>query len=391
MTKLIVVAHQSHTLVNLRFHLITDFLKAGLKVTALAPPDQYFENARQKLNSIGVELLPLAVRNTSLNVFNDIKLFSTLKRYFRELKPDLLFFYSIKPVIFGSLAAKFSTRARVNVMFPGLGYVFTGDSYKQRLLRFLIKPLYKWLLASVDNTFFHNADDAALFLQSGLVKQNQVVLTDGSGVDTHHFAPLPYPQQLSFLFVGRLIRDKGINEFIEAARCVKQQYPEVRFLIAGGLHNNPTGLTQSALDELIQSGVVEYLGELMDIREALKQASVFVLPSYREGLPRSALEAMATARPIITTDAPGCREVVRLQQNGFLAPVKDVEHLVEFMHYFIEHPEAIAQMGAVSREIAVQRFGVSRINRIMLEAMKIFPRIENEDMDAAKNITAHPL
>ena len=198
------------------------------------------------------------------------------------------------------------------------------------------------------------------------------MLTDGSGVDTAHFAPLPYPQQAAFLFVGRLIRDKGINEFIAAARQIKQQYPQARFLIAGGLHNNPTGLTQAALEELIQSGVVEYLGELMDIREALKQASVFVLPSYREGLPRSALEAMATARPVITTDAPGCREVVRLNQNGFLAPVKNVERLVEYMRYFIEHPEAIAQMGAAGREIAVERFAVSRINKIMLEAMNIF-------------------
>ena len=163
MTKLIIVAHQSHTLVNLRFHLIRDFLQAGLQVTALAPLDQYFESAKQKLHAIGVTLKPIAVHNTSLNIFNDLRLFIKLRRYFRELKPDLLFFYSIKPVIFGSLAAKFSTSAKVNVMFPGLGYVFTGKSYKQRLLRLLIKPLYKWLLTGADKTFFHNADDADLF------------------------------------------------------------------------------------------------------------------------------------------------------------------------------------------------------------------------------------
>ncbi len=370
-TKLIILSNQSYSLVNFRYHMICDFLAAGLQVEALAPMDAYFDASQKKLAEIHVPLAAIALCNTGLNPVRDATFLARLFICFRRKKPDIAFFYTIKPVIYGCLAAKLAGIPNVYAMVSGLGYIFSGESYKQRLLRRMVIWLYRLALAHVNKVFFHNQDDADLFVRLGIVKSQQVVVTDGSGVDTEYFTPLPHPPLLTFLFVGRLIRDKGIYEFVAAAKQIKAEYPTSRFLIAGGLHDNPSALSQAALDDLIKDGTVEYLGEVADIRTALQQASVFVLPSYREGLSRAALEALATARPIITTDAPGCREVAPTAENGIKAPVHDVAALVAAMRYFAEQPERIFSMGEKSRELAVTRFSVSTINRTILESMGI--------------------
>ncbi len=369
--KIIILASQSNSLVNFRYHLIQDFLKSGLVVEALSPEDPYFLATKAKLKQINVSLTPIALRNTSLNLLKDFILCYKLTTYFRKNKPEIAFFYTIKPVIFGSLAAKFTKVPNIYAMVSGLGSVFIGDSFQKRIFQFLIKRLYKWALAGVNKVFFHNNDDADAFLTAGIVKPDQIIVTGGSGVDISYFTPLPYPEQLCFLFVGRLIRDKGINEFIAAAKQIKSEYPQARFLIAGALHHNPSSLTQAELEQLIQQGIIEYLGEVADIRTALQQASVFVLPSYREGLSRAALEALATARAIITTEAPGCREVVKPAVNGFLVPVANAEQLTEAMRQFINNPSLIPVLGRAGRELALSRFAVSTINRVILTAMGI--------------------
>lgn len=375
--KLVILSSQSQTLVNFRYHMLCDFLSAGLSVHALAPLDSYFEKTQKKLSEKGITLEAIALNNTGLNPLKDLALFCRLVSYFRKKKPDIAFFYTIKPVIFGCLAAKFSKVPKTYAMVSGLGYAFMGKSYKRRMLRFLTTHLYKRALHGVNKVFFHNQDDANLFLQLRLVKPTQIVITDGSGIDTDYFSPEPYPEQLTFIFVGRLIRDKGINEFVAAAQEIKRKHPEVRFLVAGGLHQNPTSLSRAALDSLIHEGFIEYLGELTDIRKGFEQASVLVLPSYREGLPRAALEALAMARPVITTDAPGCREVVQENSNGFLVPVENVEALVAAIRYYIDHPEAIAIMGAAGRQLAESRFAISKVNQTILKAMEL-PSLHNK-------------
>lgn len=369
--KLVILSSQSHSLANFRYHMLRDFIAADVCVNAWAPKDSYFTATKAKLDEIGVTLEPVALNNTGLNPLQDAALFFTLRRHLQREKPDMAFFYTIKPVIYGCFAAKSVKVPKIYAMISGLGYLFTGKSYKQRILRQVAIALYRRALTGIDKVFFHNSDDANLFLQLNIVKPSQSVVIGGSGVDIDYFSPLPYPATITFLFAGRLIRDKGIYEFVAAARKIKEDYPQIRFLIAGGLHDNPSALSRSALNELINDGTVEYLGEVADIRTALKQASVFVLPSYREGLSRASLEALATARPIITTDAPGCREVVPGTDNGYKVPVGDVEALVQAMYCFIQDPEKIPRMGMAGRELAVTRFSISTINRTILESMQL--------------------
>lgn len=371
MAKLIVLASNAHSLINFRFHLINHWRQSGIEVEALAPQDASFVETTEKLKKIGVPLQPVAVQNTRLNLFHDLKLLNQLKKIFLKKKPKIAFFYTIKPVIYGCIAARWAKVPQIYAMISGLGYVFNDDknNYKRRLLAFIVKKMYGYALKKTTHVFFHNRDDANLFLRLRLVTPQQIIVTDGSGVDLHYFSPMAYPEVLSFLFVGRLIRDKGIYEFIAAAKEIKRKYSHVRFLVAGGLHENPTALTEAQIEELRQSEVLEYLGEVKDIRDALQQASVFVLPSYREGLSRAALEALATARPVITTDAPGCREVANPSVNGFRVPIRAVTELIHSLTYFIENTAMIPIMGAASRALAVERFCVDKINTQILKAM----------------------
>ncbi len=371
MADLMILASYSYSLVNFRFRLIQQWRQLGMRVEALAPRDVSFAESEATLREAGVPLVAVPLQNSQLNPFKDLRLLQQLRKLFQRKKSKIVFFYTIKPVIYGCIAARWAKVPQIYAMVSGLGYVFNGEqtSYKRRLLAFLVKKMYKFALKKATKVFFHNNDDANLFLGLSLVTASQIVVTGGSGVDVQHFSALPYPKVVSFLFVGRLIRDKGIFEFVAAATEIKRKYPQIRFLVAGGLHDNPASLSEAQLQELMQGGVLEYLGEVKDIREALQAASVFVLPSYREGLSRAALEALATARPVIMTDAPGCREVVNSTVNGFMVPVRAVTELVQSMTYFIENSALIPEMGAASRALAVEQFSVEKINSDILKAM----------------------
>lgn len=226
--------------------------------------------------------------------------------------------------------------------------------------------------------FFQNPDDLNLFKKLGILKPNiPATVVNGSGVDINNFNIIPFPTyssgviKPSFLLIARLLKDKGLIEYIEAARIIKSRYPETEFHLVGYIDENPAAITQSQLDEWVESGVVNYWGRLNDVRPAIAASSVYVLPSYREGTSRSVLEAMAMGRPIITTDAPGCRETVVDSRNGFLVPIKTVNELANAMEQFIKNPELIKNMGKASRKLTEERFDVNKVNEFMIKEMSL--------------------
>lgn len=239
----------------------------------------------------------------------------------------------------------------------------------------LVRILYRFALTKAHKVFFQNPDDERLFRELGLMPAAvPSIVVNGSGVDLASFAMSPILKRMPvFLMIGRLIGDKGLREYAEAAKRVKGIHPEARFQLIGWLDTNPDAIAQSELDWWIADGTLEFLGKLDDVRPAIADSTVYVLPSYREGTPRTVLEAMSMGRPIITTDAPGCRETVIDGENGFLVPVKSVDALVEAMLKFIEDPTLAPRMGRRSREIAEEKYDVHKVNAVMLHEMGITP------------------
>lgn len=367
MAKIVIIAGYAKSLINFRGELIKSMVGQGHQVIAMAPEIGF----DLELKSIGAQYIPIPLHRTGLNPLKDLSSFITLVRTIKNLKPDIVLSYTIKPVIYGSLAARLLKIKNTFSMITGLGYAFSGNSISQRMLGYVVRFLYKQALVNNKKIFFQNPDDLAVFETLNiLTDKNRAVLINGSGVDTDKFAFTKAKKHpLSFLLIARLLWDKGIGEYVEAARMLKPRYQEVSFKILGPLDSNPKSISATTVNSWHSDGVVEYLGETDDVRPYIADISVYVLPSYREGTPRSVLEAMSMGRPVITTDAPGCRETVRSGVNGFLVPVKDNYALAEAMEYFIRNPEMVSVMGAKSREIAVEKYDVNKVNRVIMRAI----------------------
>ncbi len=368
MTKVLVLGSFAESLIVFRGHLLQAMLAKGHEVFACAPDASV--QVQQQLRQIGVLYRHAPVDRTGLNPINDLYMIWRLILLFRHIRPTTVLSYTIKPVLYGSLAAKLTGVPRSYSIITGLGYAFMQDDKKRRWLNWLVRTLYRLILKTNRVVFFQNLDDCDTFRQMGLLSHDaQTIVLHGSGVDLDYYASAPFPEKMSFLLIARFLKDKGLCEYVDAARLIKQRYPDIAFRLVGWLDENPASISQQELDAWIHEGVIEYLGKLSDVRPAIAASSVYVLPSYREGTPRTVLEAMAMGRPIITTDAPGCRETVKDGENGFLIPVKDVSALVAAMERFIQSPELIKSMGKVSRKIAVEKYDVHKVNAVILDAM----------------------
>lgn len=369
--KIIIVTNSVRSLAVFRCHMLKELIKNGYEVITCAPSKITDIEWVQQLNKIGVRLIPIKLNNTGLNPLNDFLVLVQLIRLMKKEKPTMVFSYTIKPVIYGSLAAKFANVSSIYSWISGLGYVFIGKTFRVRILRFLVKQMYRLALMFNQKVFFENPDDLQLFINDNLVSQNKTILVNGVGVDINEYLPSSFPAVCTFLMASRLIKDKGIYEYINAIRKLKACYPNVKFLLAGDIDPNPTSLTEEELKLLVDENLLEYLGWEDDMRKVLARISVFVLPSYREGTSRAVLEAMASGKPIITTNAPGCRTTVIDGVNGYLVPIKNTDALAAAMKRFILHPEITEKMGKESRKIAEEKYNVDNVDRTVLQAMGI--------------------
>lgn len=373
--KIAVIGTVASSILGFRREFIECLLAKGHEVYAFAA--DYSDQQMQEVTQIGAVPIAYKFNRLGMNPFSDISNTIRLAKRLRELKPDLVFSYFIKPVVFGTYAACLAGIKRRTAMLEGLGFIFTacpeGPSPKTKLLRRLQTALYKFSLPRLDQLIFLNPDDQRELLESHQIQVKSHAVLGGIGVnlDGHPYSPAP-SNPVSFLFVGRLLTEKGIGEFLQAARMVKAKYPRVHFRVAGGPDTgNPRAISEAEIGEMADTGLVDYLGHVSDIRQSIVQSSVFVLPSYREGVPRSTQEAMAHGRAVITTDVPGCRETVIDGVNGFLVPPWQADALAEKMCFFIEHPEQIERMGLESRRLAEERFDSRIVNQKLLELLGI--------------------
>ncbi|MCW7755322.1 glycosyltransferase family 4 protein [Desulfobotulus sp. H1] len=370
-----IIGSTAETLLGFRSGLIRDLVSQGYEVYAFAS-DFHDIAVMNKISLLGAVPVPYTLSRSGLNplkdLFNTVKLASLL----RKKRIDIVFSYFAKPVVFGILAAVMAGVKRRIGMLEGLGYVFTdrpeGLSVRRRFLKFVQVFLYRIAFLFAEKIIFLNQDDFNDLITVYGIKVKQICILGGIGLDLFSYPYTPPSQNpVSFIFVGRMLAEKGVHEYVAAAKIVKAVYPKAHFVMLGGLDkNNPGGITESRLKDLMASGTIEYPGHVSNVVEWVARSSVFVLPSYREGLPRSTQEAMAIGRAVITTDVPGCRETVTQGVNGFMVPPWSPDELAEKMIYFIENPEEILRMGLESYQIAREKFDEKKVNHKLISLIK---------------------
>lgn len=376
--KIAVLGGYARSLVRFRGAMLQAMVDGGHEVFALAPPedpalapDEDPDLVRSQLAGMGVRFRPVPLRRTGLNPLADLRCLRALAGLFRELRPDLLLSYTIKPVIYGSLAAAWAGVPHRYAMITGVGSALEGQGLRRGLLAALAKRMYRLGLARTEGVFFQNPDNRAFFEANRLLAPGcRVTMINGSGVDLAQFVSTPVPAGPPiFLMVARVARDKGVLEFAEAARIVKARHPEVRCVLVGPFDSNLTALPRDLADQWFREGSVEYRGATRNVGQYLAEAHVFVLPSYAEGTPRSVLEAMGAGRAVITTLAPGCKETVIEGETGLLVPVQDPRALADAMERFVADPLLAARMGASGRRFAEAKYDVHKVNRVILDAL----------------------
>lgn len=345
-----------------------EFIHKGYEVVVTGPDQTDID----KIERLGVRFVEIPMNKNGTSVIGDLKYCMALLRMLRRERPDITLGYTVKPVVYGAIAAKLAGVKNINSLITGGGYTFIATSLKARALGLIVRTLYRIGLGKADHVIFQNPDDLKEFVKSRLVKRNKCSYVHGSGVNLEHFQPVPYPKEISFFCLSRLLKSKGVCEYLEAARIVKEKYPDVQFYLLGKYETNmQDAVEREYVEQFIKDGIITRFEETDDVRPYYEQCSVYVLPSYREGTPRTVLEAMAMGRPIITTDTQGCRETVEDGKNGFLVPVKDGKAAAGKMIWFVEHPAEIETMGKESTILAKKKFDVRKVNRHMMKIMGV--------------------
>ena len=347
--------------------------------TVYAFTSEYTDADLKQIESLGAIPMTYELNRGGLNPLSDIVATYKLSKKIREIEPDLVFSYFSKPVIFGTIAAKLAKVPKIIGMLEGLGYTFTeqpeGLAKKTELIKKVQVLLYKFALPQLDKLIFLNPDDPKDLIDQYAINVRKVEVLGGIGLNLKEYTYQPIiniQQPINFLFIGRLLKEKGIHDFLNAAKIVKEKYPETQFTVLGAIDPHNLGaLKQFELDELIASNIINYPGHVNNVKDWVASSHVFVLPSYREGVPRSTQEAMAIGRPIITTDVPGCRETVVNGVNGFLVARWNPEALAEKMIYFIEHPDQIEKMGDESYKMAVDKFDAEKVNQRLMNILDL--------------------
>jgi len=373
----LIIAGYAPSLSNFRGKLIEELTRQGWSVTVAAPDFSQFPEVIEFLDKLHVrhEEIPL-VRN-GMNPVKDLQTCMAIRRLIKSLSPDVVLSYTIKPVIWAGLALVGIKNVRYYALITGLGFSFQNASFARKVLGNIVSTLYKLALSSASTVMFQNDDDRSVFTSKGIVLTKKTRIVNGSGVDLEKFSQtdLPSYPPFKFLLIARLLKDKGLLEYVAAAKIVKAQYPDAEFHLVGWIDTNHEAIKQEDLDLWVNDGLIEFHGRLDDVRSIIGNCHVYVLPSYHEGTPRTVLEAMAVGRAIITTSAPGCKETVIEGYNGYLVPVQDVHALSAKMVQLIQNPETVSQMGLASREYAERKYCVNKVNQSML----VFMGMANEE------------
>ena len=365
--RVLLIASFAGSLIRFRGDFIKSLIADGFDVFTAAP--SYTKECHKKISDMGATPIEFNLQRTGLNPLKDIKSILELKSIIKKNNIDLVFPYTVKPVIYGSFAANMS-KTPVISLITGLGYAFTGLTAKARNLQRFNETLYKLAIRKNKVIVFQNRDDYQLFLDRKVISKKQKVdFVSGSGINLNQFKfkEKNVTDKVSFLLVARLIKEKGIALYMEAAKILKAKYPKAEFHLIGAPETSPSAISEDELKDLHKQGVIFFHGKQRNIEEHLHNRDVFVLPSYyREGLPRTTLEACACGNPIITTDSVGCRESVKEGENGFLIKPQDLDSLVKSMEFFITNPDKIREMGFNSRKYAEERFDVNIINNDLI-------------------------
>lgn len=373
--KIVILGTIAYSFYGFRADLIQELVKQQHTVYAFT--SEYTEEELEKIALLGAIPVIYSLNRGGLNPLSDIRATYQLSKIIKEIAPDVVFSYFSKPVIFGTLAAKRARVPHIVGMLEGLGYCFTdqpeGLSKKVKIIKGIQVLLYKVALPHTDTLIFLNADDYSDLLEKYKIQVKKVEVLGGIGLNLSQYKYQPtvdIKESIKFLFIGRLLKEKGVHDFISAIKIVKKAYPEAFFTILGEIDTSNMGaLKKPELDKLIALKIVNYPGHVNNVKDWIASHHVFVLPSYREGVPRSTQEAMAIGRPIITTDVPGCRETVIDGLNGFLVEKWNPQALAEKIIYFIEHPEQIKKMGDESYKLAQKRFDADKVNKRLINML----------------------
>lgn len=374
MPTIAIISNSAFSLVNFRSHFIKALVDTGSEVFALAP--DFTDGFRSQIEKAGATPTDIFIERTGQNIIKDIGAVYSIYKTLRRLKPDITFSYGIKPVIYGLWASRLAKVEKRYAMVAGLGTVYVkreNATLKDNVTKRAANLLYKSGLQFADQVFFQNPDDIRLFVENNVINQDITTLINGSGVDVEYYRSTDAQQDgVTFTLVSRLIKEKGVYEFVESARILKEKYPrkDIDFILLGDVDANPNSVAKSELESWVDQGIIKWPGHVNNVKDWLDRTSVFVLPTYyREGTPKSILEAMSMGLPVITTDMPGCREAVTNGENGFLISPKNKSELTNTMAKFIEAPYLMASMGSKGREIAEEKYDVRKVNNDLLAGM----------------------
>lgn len=369
-SSIVLVTPYAASIVIFRGPLIQMLSERSMKVYVLAP--DYTHQLKVEVKAIGAIPIEYPLNRTGFNLVHDFLSLLALKRVFLQIRPQAVLTFQPKPNAYGILAASMAGVHVRGAMVEGLGFAFTPgkETLKKRLVRGVLKTLYRVSFIFAHKIFFLNPDDLKEFVSMGLVRKEKAVLLGGIGIPLEEWPPAPpHHSPFTFTLIARLLKEKGVREFADAARRVKARHPETCFLLIGPLDTNPGAIAEDEVRGWAEEGLLDWVPWTDDVRPYLRQTSVYVLPSYREGVPRSTQEALAMARPVITTDVPGCRETVVPGVNGFLVPPRHPQALAKAMERFLAEPHLLEQMGMASRKLAKERFDAKRQAKRMLETL----------------------
>ena len=365
MSRVLLLGSYAPSLVLFRAPLLKALVQAGHEVVASAPDED--SSIAGAMDRLGVRWVPIDFDRNKVQPLKDLQLVRRLRSHLRDIQPDRLITYTIKPNIYGGWAA-YSEDVPSAAMITGLGTMFMNSGVRKRIAERMLRKAVR----HHDRVFFQNGDDRDDLVNAGVVEDaSKIVMTAGSGVDLEKYPVQPLPDRPVFLMLARLLVAKGVREYLEAAAILKEKHPDAIVRLGGMEDPGSGGVPMSEIQQAVDDGIIEYLGHVEDVQAALARCSVYVLPSWHEGTPRSVLEAMSTGRAVITTDARGCRETVDHEENGLIVPLRDPASLAGAMSRLASSSELRSEMGNKGRSLAESRFDARQVAAVMLDALSL--------------------